>query len=606
MDRAMAMRTFETSLQRSSEARQEEQRFYREVSKNYEQMATTLQQMKLDYLREIGQLRDQLRARKNDPNTQPDDVTFFAPGAFRVPSWQSIVEELDERRKQRDVEAYKNGTMKFVPRYIPVEMFCRNCKGKLSAGDSKEILKEEDPDLELEQGTKQCDASVQTEDDKEKSLRVSRWAQTELGEGDIDGRPAPSGGCGQGVGSEAPKKSTFSQTEPRAGTVEQGLQTEAELQPCAHRECSLHNGDELNLQSDVFMTASIDEQKSEGKVFWHKELLNESLHELSKELEGGQSFLEATPDGDPSGPAVPEVSVLSGRLSSRSTCSSELVEPLHGHGSFGRGVCSHAMDVEDQKHLASRMLERRLAAFQAHLLRVSLAKMHSHAVASALVSWAREPLVVKCNHSHPTSRPCAGVCLPPVHNSSLAGRADLTARSGSPRLSLRNRSCNAWVSPGSIPCPSRSPSPSLSACSKASSPSREEQSISLVTQHMPPELPPPLACTEDSCPLKPLQSPPVRPPRRHFVALGPDRGKKVQERATSDTCGSTWATEAPQGSVTIASLSAEDASPYSPRSSEALPKISSRATRRLQSLGSSHVYPSLLVNQQAKKSPQAK
>lgn len=57
-------------------------------------------QMKRDYYRELDQLR--CRSRK-DGSAHADSVIFFDPSSYQIPPWQTIVDELDERRRSLDL-----------------------------------------------------------------------------------------------------------------------------------------------------------------------------------------------------------------------------------------------------------------------------------------------------------------------------------------------------------------------------------------------------------------------------------------------------------------------------------------------------------------------
>jgi hypothetical protein len=93
--------------------------------------------------------------------------------------------------------------------------------------------------------------------------------------------------------------------------------------------------------------------------------------------------------------------------------------------------------ADQQRELAWRLLERRLNNIQRHLLRHSMAKLHTHAVADSLVQWAgrepKAPTVQLSQHVKPDCLPRPGL----TNASSLRARSDLVIASDSPKMSMR-------------------------------------------------------------------------------------------------------------------------------------------------------------------------
>jgi hypothetical protein len=107
-----------------------------QVQKNHDRMAETLQHMKRDYYREVDHLRAQISLSKRDPNFEPDNVFFFDPSAYQIPAWEAVVEQLDDKRLQRELLAEQDGSS---IRHIPIHMVCQNCRNRFQLGELQSV-----------------------------------------------------------------------------------------------------------------------------------------------------------------------------------------------------------------------------------------------------------------------------------------------------------------------------------------------------------------------------------------------------------------------------------------------------------------------------------
>jgi len=90
-------------FQRSFEKRQERHIFYSKLAEKYEQIACQMNHMRHDYFREIDRLRQELLYTKTNPRYSPGNVCFYDPALYKVPTWQEIVEQLDDLRTKREI-----------------------------------------------------------------------------------------------------------------------------------------------------------------------------------------------------------------------------------------------------------------------------------------------------------------------------------------------------------------------------------------------------------------------------------------------------------------------------------------------------------------------
>lgn len=89
-------------LERSIEERQERHLFYSKVAERYEEIACQMNNLKRDYFLEIDSLRQELAHTTNNPMYLARDVRFCDPALYKVPTWQEVVEQLNELRAKRD------------------------------------------------------------------------------------------------------------------------------------------------------------------------------------------------------------------------------------------------------------------------------------------------------------------------------------------------------------------------------------------------------------------------------------------------------------------------------------------------------------------------
>lgn len=141
------VKMFDDVLRKALSLRDERHAFYAQVQRNCARMAETLQQMKRDYYREIDHLRAQISMSKRDPNFQPDNVFFFDLAAYQIPEWQAIVDQLDDKRMQRELLVEQGGNS---IRQVPLHMLCKNCMARFQL--------DELPSADVETQTEICDS----------------------------------------------------------------------------------------------------------------------------------------------------------------------------------------------------------------------------------------------------------------------------------------------------------------------------------------------------------------------------------------------------------------------------------------------------------------
>jgi len=188
---------FEASVQRSDALRRERHDFYTRVEGRFAELLDTMQRMKRDYYREIDHLREQLSRKSRNPDFEPENVVFFHPDGYKLPSWEDIVEQLDDMRMKRELLQTELGGDRV--RRVPVNMLCQSCRSKFQSPEEEQAAYQEEHRDKAVQcqasdalGDESCGVSVQT--DWVGPLRV--------GGPFSEAEPQPSGGC------------PFSQEEP--------------------------------------------------------------------------------------------------------------------------------------------------------------------------------------------------------------------------------------------------------------------------------------------------------------------------------------------------------------------------------------------------------
>jgi len=132
VSREADLKRYESDVQRRDAQRKEQQEFYTQVRACFSDMVETMATMKRDYYREIDSLREQLSRRDNDPNFEPDlSVFFFDPSSYRLPSWEEILEKLDDMRMKRELLHEELGGDKI--RKVPMHMLCKSCRGRFQS-----------------------------------------------------------------------------------------------------------------------------------------------------------------------------------------------------------------------------------------------------------------------------------------------------------------------------------------------------------------------------------------------------------------------------------------------------------------------------------------
>lgn len=170
LGKAEELQKFEANLQHQDNVRKERHQFYKEVEKNSEHTAKTMQTMKRDYYREIDNLREQLNRKARNPNFEPDNVFFFDMGAYKLPSWETVADKLDDMRMQRELILKELGGSEKIMN-VPMHMLCADCRNRFKGLDEQGSGWCCDRAVQTDASDLTCDAIVQTD---EKSFRVLR------------------------------------------------------------------------------------------------------------------------------------------------------------------------------------------------------------------------------------------------------------------------------------------------------------------------------------------------------------------------------------------------------------------------------------------------
>jgi hypothetical protein len=163
---AANVKRFEDVLQKALSSRDERHAFYAQVQKNYDRMADSFAQMKRDYYREIDHLRAQISLSKRDPGFQHDNVFFFDPAAYQIPTWDKVVDQLDDRRMQRELLVEQGGNS---IRTVPLHMLCQNCRSRFE-GDPVHSM-DEATQTELPSGNASTDEAIHVDTREPCSIR---------------------------------------------------------------------------------------------------------------------------------------------------------------------------------------------------------------------------------------------------------------------------------------------------------------------------------------------------------------------------------------------------------------------------------------------------
>jgi len=169
-------RGFEVGLQKRADLQKVQHQFYIEMHKSFEQIVTLFQKAKHDYYKEIDHLRNQLSNQQRHPEAKPADVIFFDPDAYRLPSWQEIADRIDVKRWGPKEGGDCTSTGQFV---IPFKMLCARCKVRSSESqdsNSKIGEKQEQQEASTDQSTQTDSLDIL---EVHKKPFVTRWAQTE-------------------------------------------------------------------------------------------------------------------------------------------------------------------------------------------------------------------------------------------------------------------------------------------------------------------------------------------------------------------------------------------------------------------------------------------
>mmetsp|Transcript_93998 Transcript_93998/g.215054 ORF Transcript_93998/g.215054 Transcript_93998/m.215054 type:complete len:770 (-) Transcript_93998:164-2473(-) len=143
-------------VRENQRAREEQFQFYAAVEQRFAEHGAIMLAMKRDYYREISRLQSELSRARRDPNSVPDDVCFFDVGAYKMPAWDGVVQDLDALRMKREIlDAADNEVIK----HIPIKMLCKTCRDKF-----------QDPSVEAESHE---DAEVATKDQETQTLEAT-------------------------------------------------------------------------------------------------------------------------------------------------------------------------------------------------------------------------------------------------------------------------------------------------------------------------------------------------------------------------------------------------------------------------------------------------
>jgi len=161
---------FKKKMAEQDKARREQQQFYQLIQKHFKDMGETISRQQRDYYREIDKLREQLSKKKRDPGYKPEDVVFFDPSTYLIPSWEKIIDTLDGMRMKRELmeqHDLERGSVK----HVPLKMLCDGCRSKFQ----EEGEEDEDPRANLKDEWMQTDIEDKRRDDQVDVIIQTDW-----------------------------------------------------------------------------------------------------------------------------------------------------------------------------------------------------------------------------------------------------------------------------------------------------------------------------------------------------------------------------------------------------------------------------------------------
>lgn len=425
------LQKLENDIQRCCDAREDMHEFYRQLSYSYQTASVKLHQVKMDYHKEVDHLREMLWRKGSDPHFKPDDVTFFDPEMYTVPSWHSIVHDLDKLRAAREMEAVRpdrNGGSERT-KYVAVEMWCKTCKACVP------------PEEDMQKVAAKTDASSQTDE----IFQISRPVQTQP-----QAQPES-----QGVQTEHCTSTGVPVVEVSTQIAEPDFYQYCDHDAKNQRRATSAKPESLDtaVQTDSYESGQVASNDSLEYVFMTMHDVDPlQLPQSERPQQRKHNSVEQT-CGAAALPSDEIVKVSHLNVSSGGDAiahesqtreeSKERSERTERKDRFENnrqdsGFTNNGKTADQQRELAWRLLERRLVNFQKHMLRHSMAKLHTHAVADSLVTWAgRRPKALtamqQSEQARPESLPQPGLTT----SCSLRARHDLVNAGNSPKMSMR-------------------------------------------------------------------------------------------------------------------------------------------------------------------------
>jgi len=436
LQQSSELQRLEKDMQRCFDARKDMHHFYRQLSQKHQQMSVKLHQMKIDYHREVDHLREMLRKRNEDPRFKPDDITFFDPAMYTVPSWQEIVRDLDRLRTDREMKAVRaaqNGGSERI-KHVAVEMWCKTCKANL-------------PSKDVEKEATCSDGSTQTDE----IFQISRPVQTEF-QAQPENQSVQTVHC-TNAGNASLEVFTqvvehdFYQYSGHDSIAPATVVAPACFDMAVQTDYPEPYGSNLVTSYESLEPGNVAIHVLDPLPYSRRELQQPQQQQRNKHDQAGRKRVAAAPHSSDDVIKISNLCVSLGGddvAHANQLCTESNFRPEKNEfeDSFENsrqesGWTDSGKSVDQQRELAWRLLACRLINFQRHMLRHSMAKLHTHAVADSLVQWAgrrpKAPTVQLSQHVKPDCLPRPGR----TNTSSLRARSDLVIASDSPKMSMR-------------------------------------------------------------------------------------------------------------------------------------------------------------------------
>lgn len=292
---------FTERLERSLQARDDRHEFYTRIQKQFEHLTESVHLMKRDYYREIDRLREEIRKAKSDPTSPADSVIFFDPALYKIPTWETIVEKMDDLRMKRELLREQAG---HSVKHVPTFLLCQKCREKFEDKDAPVWSKDQGVQTE---GVACEDSSVQVDEMAEPlTSRRGAPAQTDISASTVvaSGKMESGSQLEQRTSSDFHMFSTCSistQTEtsraPNSYDLSLGVQTQSTGRNSSKR--SSISGNSISSDVDGFFVTELVPSETSGTA--HDAMADEAAKVLDQCNACDAEYFTSESDGDTAG-----------------------------------------------------------------------------------------------------------------------------------------------------------------------------------------------------------------------------------------------------------------------------------------------------------------